>query len=86
MNAIKHTIRRPALIGLLCLLPLLSLSSSALAQAASADAAAQQAMAQTGNNGKVLSVREKKDSQGNAYFEVKVITDGNVRVVKIAKR
>lgn len=77
---------RSILLSTLLSAPLLVTSTVTFAQASSADAAAQQALAQVGNQGKVLSVREKSDQQGKTYFEVQVINNGSVRIVKIPRQ
>ncbi len=58
-------------------------TSSAMA-ASSREEAAAEAMGMHGQAGKVLSIREKND-QGNDWFEVKILTDGNVSVYRIEK-
>ena len=52
------------------------------AQAASRSQAIDQAMSRAGGRGQVLSVREISEG-GASYFEVKILTDGRVRVYRI---
>lgn len=62
-------------------------NSSAHAQSANTPAAAiAQAMEKNGQPGKVIGVREKGGENGAGYFEVKILTNGKVRVFKIPKR
>lgn len=72
----------------ICLLLLglaLCLPAHAYAQANSPDAAAQQALSRLSGDGKVLSVREKTNNQGKRYYEVQVISNGNVRIFNIPR-
>lgn len=92
MHSFTTSIRRSgrqsavtAMISALLFFLAVTLSSGALAQANSADAAAQQALARSGGNGKVLSVREKTNAQGQTYYEVQIISNGNVRVFNIPR-
>ena len=52
------------------------------AQAASRSQAIEQAVSRAGGRGQVLSVREVSEG-GASYFEVKILTDGRVRVYRI---
>ena len=62
-------------------------SSTVHAQSASTPTAAiAQAMKQNGQSGKVIGVREKGGDNGSGYFEVKILTNGKVRVFKIPKQ
>lgn len=73
---------------MLSLLLPMAVAPVAFAQAAvnSPAAAIEQAQAQTGQNGKVLGVREKTDADGSAYYEVKILDGGKVQIIKIARQ
>ena len=58
---------------------------TAHAQAASRSQAIEQAMSRAGGRGQVLSVREVREG-GSSYFDVKILTDGRVRVYRIPAR
>lgn len=52
------------------------------AQAASRSQAIEQAMSRAGGRGQVLGVREVREGDAS-YFDVKILTDGRVRVYRI---
>lgn len=67
--------------GVLGLVP----GQSAHAQANSRSQAIEQAMSRAGGRGQVLSVREIREG-GSSYYDVKILTDGRVRVYRIPAR
>lgn len=65
----------------------ISMALPAVAQSVATPASAiEQAMAQNGQAGKVIAVREKNSDDGATYFEVKILTNGKVRIFKINKQ
>ena len=58
---------------------------TAHAQASSRSQAIEQAMSRAGGRGQVLSVREVREG-GSSYYDVKILTDGRVRVYRIPAR
>lgn len=53
------------------------------AAASSREQAAAVALQQNGGSGRVLSVREDRDSSGRTVFAVKILTDGRVRIIYV---
>lgn len=72
---------------LLVLIFSLPLSTLLHAQTAvdSKAAAVDAAKLENGADGKVIGVKEKSGGNGKVWFEVKILTDGKVRIYKIDK-
>lgn len=69
----------------LLILALLIGTGAAHANADNKAAAIDIAMEQNGPGGKVIGVKEKSGDDGSAWFEIKILTDGKVRIFKIDK-
>lgn len=92
MRTITHTkmrsrINRSLSSMLLLLIVSLAFTTSLLAQTAvdSKAAAVDAAKLENGADGKVIGVKEKSGDNGKIWFEVKILTDGKVRIYKIDK-
>ena len=81
---LKPLISATSLQILLIALLLILGPSAVQAQVESKAAAIESAMEKNGPGGKVIGVKEKS-SDGSDWFEVKILTNGKVRIYKIDK-
>ena len=70
------------MLPLVCLLTLGSPATAKAQQAETRDQAVEIALSRHGG-GKVLGVRKKTRGDGSTYFEVKILTDGEVSIYQI---
>ncbi|MEE9334046.1 MAG: hypothetical protein V3U65_08125 [Granulosicoccaceae bacterium] len=89
-NSQHQTAVRPqsltTVLAALCLLLVLSFSSTpSYADASNRKQAIGQALAQSGSDAKVLSVKQIKNGNGGVTFAVKLISNGRVKVIHIPK-
>jgi len=80
----RHSFLRLSLFTVLLILLCGSVKVHANSDAESKAAAIASALEQNGPGGKVIGVKKKSDDDGSSWFEVKILTDGKVRIFKIS--